>query len=84
VTENIDTCRRRLVGTAAITLAGTQFAWSGAADAGAKAKPAIARTTKVGTHTSFASLKQIDAGVINVRCGGRSEGPPVILLHGWF
>ena len=63
MTENIDTCRRRLVGTAAITLAGTHFAWRGTADAGAKTKPAIARTTKVGTHTSFASLKQIECAV---------------------
>lgn len=36
-------------------------------------------------HTSFASLKQIDAGVLNVGYAedGHSDGPPVILLHGW-
>ena len=36
-------------------------------------------------HTSFASLKQIDAGVLNVGYAedGPSDGPPVILLHGW-
>jgi pimeloyl-ACP methyl ester carboxylesterase len=36
-------------------------------------------------HTSFASLKQIDAGVLNVGYAedGPPDGPPVILLHGW-
>jgi pimeloyl-ACP methyl ester carboxylesterase len=36
-------------------------------------------------HTSFASLKQIDAGVLNVGYAedGPADGPPVILLHGW-
>jgi pimeloyl-ACP methyl ester carboxylesterase len=36
-------------------------------------------------HTSFAALKQIDAGVLNVGYAedGPADGPPVILLHGW-
>src|SRR5438874_9317911 len=38
-----------------------------------------------GTSTSFSSLKQIDAGVLNVGYAeaGKSDGPAVILLHGW-
>ncbi|HEV8190759.1 MAG TPA: alpha/beta hydrolase, partial [Ktedonobacterales bacterium] len=38
-----------------------------------------------GTHTSFASLKQIDAGVLNVGYAeaGSPDGPVVLLLHGW-
>ena len=38
-----------------------------------------------GTNTSFASLKQIDAGVLNVGYAevGPRDGAPVILLHGW-
>ena len=39
-----------------------------------------------GTNTSFASLKQIDAGVLNVGYAdaGPADGPPVVvLLHGW-
>jgi pimeloyl-ACP methyl ester carboxylesterase len=38
-----------------------------------------------GTNTSFGSLKQIDAGVLNVGYAeaGPSDGPVVMLLHGW-
>jgi len=38
-----------------------------------------------GTNTSFDALKQIDAGVLNVGYAeaGPSDGPVVLLLHGW-
>ncbi len=37
------------------------------------------------TNRSFGSLKQIDAGVLNVGYAeaGKSDGPVVMLLHGW-
>jgi pimeloyl-ACP methyl ester carboxylesterase len=40
---------------------------------------------KPGTNTSFAPLKQVTAGVLNVGYAeaGPTGGPPVILLHGW-
>jgi pimeloyl-ACP methyl ester carboxylesterase len=40
---------------------------------------------KPGTRTSFDSLKQVDAGVLNVGYAeaGPAKGPVVILLHGW-
>src|SRR5215211_8878362 len=45
----------------------------------------IATTIKPGTSTSFGALKQIDAGVLNVGYAdaGPTDGPVVILLHGW-
>jgi pimeloyl-ACP methyl ester carboxylesterase len=84
--ETIDHRRRRFVGTAAAALAATQLGLSAPAvaqsgGAGRRAPPAI----KPGTHTSFASLKQIDAGVLNVGYAeaGPGTGPAVLLLHGW-
>jgi pimeloyl-ACP methyl ester carboxylesterase len=40
---------------------------------------------KPGTNTSFAPLKEIDAGLLNVGYveAGPANGSPVILLHGW-
>src|SRR5438552_708236 len=42
-------------------------------------------TIKPGTNTSFGSLKQINAGVLNVGYAeaGPTDGSAVILLHGW-
>src|SRR5438105_7786038 len=77
--------RRRFLGTAAVTLAAAPFAMSGAllAQSG-DAKPGVG-AIRPGTHTSFAALKQIDAGVLNVGYAeaGPADGPVVILLHGW-
>ena len=48
-------------------------------------KPDDARTNKTAIKKSFASVKQIDAGVLNVGYAevGPADGPAVILLHGW-
>src|SRR5215831_6229750 len=50
-----------------------------------KTKPASLPKILPGTNTSLGPLKQIDAGVLNVGYAelGRSDGPAVILLHGW-
>jgi pimeloyl-ACP methyl ester carboxylesterase len=56
----------------------------------AQAQSAAIKTTqlpaiKPGTNTSFAPLKQIDAGVLNIGYAesGPADGQAVILLHGW-
>ena len=69
-----------------MTIAAAQLALSGSADAQpGKAKSAELPKIKPGTHTSFASLKQVDAGLLNVGYAeaGPADGPAVILLHGW-
>ncbi|WP_414587334.1 alpha/beta fold hydrolase [Scytonema sp. PCC 10023] len=86
MSEKINYQRRRFLGTAAITIATTQLGIFGSANAqSSKTKPAVLAMTKPGTNTSFGSLKQIDAGVLNVGYAeaGPANGRPVILLHGW-
>jgi pimeloyl-ACP methyl ester carboxylesterase len=83
--NEINRDRRRFLGTAATTLAAAQLILSGAADAqSSEAKPADPAKVKPGTNTSFGTLKQIDAGVLNI--GYAEAGPadgPAVLLHGW-
>ncbi len=86
MSDQINHQRRRFFGSAAMTLAAAQFALSGAfAAQPAKSKPASLPAVKPGTNTSFAALKQIDAGLLNVGYSeaGPADGPAVILLHGW-
>jgi pimeloyl-ACP methyl ester carboxylesterase len=79
--EQINHDRRRLLGNAVLIVAAAELAMIGSADA----QPHKIKAIKLGTNTSFTSLKQIDAGVLNVGYAeaGPGNGPPVILLHGW-
>jgi len=83
IVEQIDFRRRGLVrgATAAATAVQLGIFNSAVAQTGAKTLPAITP----GAHTSFAPLKQINAGVLNVAYAeaGPADGPPVILMHGW-
>ena len=83
MSEEINRYRRGLLATAAMTIAAVDVAVSGTAHA--QSKSANAMGTKTSTSRSFAPLKQIDAGVLNVSYAeaGPAQGPPVILLHGW-
>jgi pimeloyl-ACP methyl ester carboxylesterase len=86
MSEKINHQRRRFLGTAAMAIATTQLGLFGSAIAqSSKTKPAVLSMMKSGTNTSFGSLKQIDAGVLNVGYAeaGPANGRPVILLHGW-
>src|SRR3981189_884031 len=81
MSEQINHDRRRLLGSAVLTIAAAELAMIGSADAqSTKISP-----IKPGTNTSFSSLKQIDAGLLNVGYAeaGPADGPAVFLLHGW-
>ena len=88
--EQMHYSRRHFLGTAAMSLAAagaaSQIGLVTSAHAQAtRTRPATAPAIKAGTHTSFGSLKQIDAGVLNVGYAeaGPADGPAVMLLHGW-
>ena len=86
MSHEINHHRRRFLGTAAMAIAAVQLGMIGSASAQAgRTTPADVPTIKPGTNTSFGSLKQIDAGVLNVGYAeaGPANGPAVILLHGW-
>jgi len=74
--ETIDHERRRMVGVALMTLTAAELFLS---------SPANAQASKPQSMSSFGPLKQIDAGLLRIGYAeaGPSEGPPVILLHGW-
>ncbi|AZO36423.1 MAG: alpha/beta fold hydrolase [Mesorhizobium sp.] len=79
--EKIDTRRRLLVGAAAMAVAAVEFA--------VNARGEIITQTNTsdlgGVPRSFGSLKQVNAGSLNVGYAelGPVDGAPVVLLHGW-
>jgi pimeloyl-ACP methyl ester carboxylesterase len=84
--KEVDRNRRRFFGTAAMTVAAAQFGMFGSADAqSGKVSSTGLPAIKPATNSSFASMKQIEAGLLNVGYAeaGPASGPPVILLHGW-
>jgi pimeloyl-ACP methyl ester carboxylesterase len=85
--EKIDHNRRRFFGTAAMTIAAAQLGVfsTGEAQPRVTKSSSGAAVSEGGGNTSFASLKQINAGVLNVGYAeaGPADGPAVLLLHGW-
>src|SRR5262249_62074632 len=65
----------------ALTLAATQLAMIGSADA----QPGKTKRAELPKIKSLASMKQIKAGVLVVGYaeGGPANGPEVFLFHGW-
>ncbi len=81
--EEIDRERRRFLGAAAMTLISANFSVVEAA--GSQSINVTAAAANTAPHTSFGPLKQAAAGLLNVGYAeaGPTNGPVVILLHGW-
>jgi pimeloyl-ACP methyl ester carboxylesterase len=87
--DNTNLDRRRFFGAAAMTIAAVQLGTLASASAQSSNGQSETTTTNLtpqaGMHTSFGSLKQTKAGLLNA--GYAELGPPtgkvVILLHGW-
>jgi pimeloyl-ACP methyl ester carboxylesterase len=77
--------RRRFICNMAGTVAATGFAAVAFTEKTDAANEIETTPNKPGTNTSFASLKQVEAGVLNIGYAedGPADGPVVILLHGW-
>src|SRR6201987_4035626 len=84
MSEDTNRDRRRFLMSAVVSAAAGMTFGSAAAQS-TNAKPPTAGALKPQTNTSFASLKQIDAGLRRLAPAeaGPPDGPPVLLLHGW-
>lgn len=82
MSEQINQSRRGLLGTMAF---GAVLAQLGAIGTASAQTSSASTASGRGTHTSFASLKQIRAGVLDVGYAeaGPADGAPMLLLHGW-
>src|SRR3954470_22191807 len=80
MSEQIDLRRRRFLGTA-VAAASLGAIGSARAQSG-KTREVDAKPR---SQATFGSIKQIDAGALNVGYAeaGPGDGPAVILLHGW-
>ncbi|MFT4116937.1 alpha/beta fold hydrolase [Bradyrhizobium sp.] len=86
MSQEIDHDRRRFLGSAVLGVAAAPLVLGSPAFAQSGARPATGLPAiKPGATVSFAPLKQIDAGVLNVGYAeaGSADAPVVILLHGW-
>jgi pimeloyl-ACP methyl ester carboxylesterase len=70
MSEAINRDRRRFLGAAAVSIAAAELSGSAAGQS---------------TNKPFATIRQIDAGLLNVGYAeaGPLDGAPVLLLHGW-
>src|SRR5271167_4428823 len=82
---SIGMSRRRLLAMAGVSAGATLLASRPAFAQSGKTKPSDLPAIRPGKNTSFASLKQINAGLLNVGYAeaGPANGRAVILLQGW-
>ena len=85
MSHEIDCDRRRFLMSAAVGLAAAGVTIGCAATQSGDVKRTTMSTRRSQTSASFAPLKQIDAGLLNVGYAeaGPANGRPVLLLHGW-
>lgn len=84
--DHINQERRRFLGAAAMSIAGTQLGRSDLASAQSQGGPrGTAARLIAGPNASFPVLRQVNAGVLNVGYAeaGPESGTAVVLLHGW-
>lgn len=86
MSDLIDSTRRRFLGATALGLAIAPFGLASLAHAEAAAPtPSGGKRLASSGHTSFKSIKHVQAGVLDVAYAedGPANGKPVLLLHGW-
>jgi len=85
MSQELNRDRRRFLMSAAVGLAAAEVTIGCAATQSGDAKRTATSTRQPQTSASFATLKQIDAGLLNVGYAeaGPAAGLPVLLLHGW-
>ena len=83
--DSIGMSRRRLLTMAGVSAGAALIAQPALFAHRGSSAPAVANTTAGTKNTSFAPLKQIDAGLLSVGYAeaGPANGPAVILLQGW-
>jgi pimeloyl-ACP methyl ester carboxylesterase len=86
MSDELDRKRRHFVGATALGMAFAPFGMNAIASSKPGTVPAPATgTTPPAGATSFHSLKQVKAGVLDIGYAedGPARGPVVILVHGW-
>ena len=85
MSHEINPDRRRFLMSAAVGLVAAEVTIGCAATQSGDVKRTATTTRQPQTSAFFATLKQIDAGLLNVGYAeaGPADGFPVLLLHGW-
>ena len=83
--EQINHDRRRYLSATVKSIAAAELTMIGGAAEPETTQRKTMPVIRPGTNTSFASLRHIDAGVLNVGYAeaGSADAPAVTLLHGW-